>query len=192
MAQQHSHTTDAAHEQAGSIARDCELQLPSCQVRMQAAPSCEYSGCTITCRGFAGHTVEGVDSNTPQMRSLHKHWLVSFGYVNKGNQHAGCALMLQKKVFNKGMIRAVMQPSSDTIKGRAGIARITNGTKVDIVFVCTYVPPTTSKNAAKVGRAVYLWVEQQLRQLPRRCTVIHACDANVKLGVPLPQDCTGR
>ncbi len=90
-----------------------------------------------------GATLQAVDSKTPQMRSLRKHWLVSFGYVDKGNQHTGCVLVLQKKVFNRGMIRAVIQSTIDTINGRAGIARNKSGTNVDIVFVCTCVPPTT-------------------------------------------------
>jgi hypothetical protein len=84
------------------------------------------------------------------------------------------------------MIYTVRQPTSSSIRGRAGVVHIKSDFCVDVVLIITYVPPACTKNSESTSRALFQLVEQQLALLSKRCSVVHLCDANVRLGTPLP------
>ena len=104
------------------------------------------------------------------------------GYHSMCSSHTGVSLCFNNKVVCPETIQYYWVPKEQQIQGRVVGVR-ERGPKRDIMHICIYFPPTTSKNAVNITNMICDAITKLVQGLPSRCMPIMYMDANSEFGM---------
>ena len=104
------------------------------------------------------------------------------GFPKGGNKHSGCSITVDNRIIPSRYVVSFAYPDDKSIQGRAIAIRI-KLPHADLLIVCLYFPPLTSKgNAIGISKKLKSWIARLLAGAPRRTTPIVTCDGNARVG----------
>eukprot|EP00929_Paragymnodinium_shiwhaense_P064999 TRINITY_DN32632_c0_g1_i1.p1 TRINITY_DN32632_c0_g1~~TRINITY_DN32632_c0_g1_i1.p1 ORF type:complete len:435 (-),score=25.74 TRINITY_DN32632_c0_g1_i1:238-1542(-) len=132
---------------------------------------------------LSGTKVQQRDGAPFHVGALDTHRCIHFGYGRgKGTNHsAGICICWKKTLCQTNRITQIFHPPK-LLQGRGGAIRVKQHNR-DMLFICAYPPPITDRSSREVSQKVYGWIDQLLKDCPRRCTPVVGLDANGRVGL---------